>query len=565
MVVLGLNGWINNVHDPAAALFIDGKLVAAIEEERLIRRKHAFDILPHRAIQECLRSGGITANDLDQVAIGWDLDQVTRNMGSGRFSNLSNADLFGLYFPENLFRSRIGPHVPIRMVGHHQAHAAASFSASPFDEACVVVTDGFGESESITIHHADRRRGVRLVQSLPVSESLGMFYLALTQFLGFAPFQEGRTMGLAAYGKPRYQIKRNLDFNRVCTTEVNADILGNEVVNGWIKEFGELTGEAPYSFFRNYDPLSGFAYYSEPTVGQQDLAASGQAWIEDQLCRLVLYAIKMTTCSNVVLSGGVALNCSANQRILELDEVAKVYVPPAPGDAGVSIGAACVLLGLQGEMPRFNDNHVFSGIGYTATEIKKDLEDCGVKYFELPEINSYTAEALARGVTVARFNGRMEFGPRALGHRSILANPDNIRMKAVLNRIKGREPWRPVSPVVLSESVSRYFITTPSSSFMSFSPKCLSHTENLAPAAVHVDGTARVQTVSPGDSSGLHNLLVEFEKHTGLSMLINTSFNIGPEPIVASPRQALRSFFGSELDMLTLGPFVIEKTKRRMI
>ena len=561
MYTLGVNGWVNGVHDPSAAIFRNGELIAAAEEERFSRRKHAFDQLPIRAIEFCLQAAGITAGELDQLAVGWDIGMLLRQSSTGA-TRLPDAVALDFYLPPTLFPERLGRKIAVHSVEHHLAHAAGAFAASPFERGAILVVDGSGEYASTSVALGDRAHGVRVLRSYPFGESLGIFYQALTAHLGFGAFQEGRLMGLAAYGTPRYTLGPDVDLDREAPDPLRS---GKEadVLKLWRQRFEVITGHAGFSSRRVFEPgrACGRPQLDLSPV-QMDMAASGQQWIERQMCRLAAMALETTGLGQLVLTGGVALNCPANQRIAKLQGCEGVFVPSAPGDAGVSIGAACAVLMAAGVDVRIPRARAYAGPDFPTALVHSELTRFGMPLRELSQPEAFIAGSIASGKVVAWMHGGMEFGPRALGHRSLLADPRSVEVRDRVNRIKAREPWRPLAPCVKAEAAESFFEQA-DSPFMSFSAEATERTRRDAPGVVHHDGTARLQTVSADVAPALWAMLDAFEAETGLPMTLNTSFNIGAEPIVCSPADAVRSFAASEVDLLVIDRFVVSKDQVR--
>lgn len=557
MHTLGVNGWVTGVHDPAAAIFRDGELVAAAEEERFSRRKHAFDQLPFHAIEYCLHAAGITAGDLDHLAIGWDTGMLLRQSSTGATS-LPEQVALDFYLPTRFFPERKGRRIAVHSIEHHLAHAAGAFASSPFEESAILVVDGSGEYASTTLAQGDRRRGVRLLRSYPFRESLGIFYQVLTDYLGFGAFQEGRLMGLAAYGTPRYADLPDIDLDAEAPAPMRCG-KEDDVLAAWRQRFEAVTGHPAFTPRRVFEPAWACGRHTlDLSDLQKDMAASGQHWVERQMSRLAVLAMDLTGMPRLVLSGGVALNCPANRRIAQLGGCEDVFVPSAPGDAGVAIGAACVVLWESGIPVRIPTERVYSGPAFAPQTIHSELGRFGVRFSELKQPEEFVARAIAEQKVVAWMQGGMEFGPRALGHRSILADPRSVEVRDRVNRIKDREAWRPLAPCVKAEQVG-FFFEQVDSPFMSFAVPGNKRAASEAPGALHHDGTARLQTVSADVTPTLWAILDAFERATGLPLVLNTSFNIGPEPIVCAPGDAIRSFFASGIDLLVIEGFVVSK------
>jgi carbamoyltransferase len=571
MNILGLNAFHG---DASAALLSGGQLTAAVEEERFNRMKH-WAGFPAVAAKACLRD--IDPASLGHVAISRDPKAhlwqkisrvamrpgdwkrlVARARNTVKVANLADAlASTGVARPDQ---------VCIHHVEHHRAHLASAFFASPFEEAALISIDGFGDFSSLMWgvgkgNHFDVRGAVRF------PHSLGLFYTAFTQFLGFPKYgDEYKMMGLSAFGEPRFvsqvrevvdaqddQIRLNLDYFIHHSEGVEMSWNDCEPVVGCIysAKLSEVFGPAR-------------APRSEIEQGHRDLAASVQAVLEERYFEILNFVQRTTGLKKLCLAGGVALNCVANGKIFEMTPFQDVYIQAASHDAGTSIGAALYVQHQVLNRPReFVMRHVYYGPGYTDSEIRKELDDTGVQYHPLApeELVDQTARHIADGKIVGWFQGRMEFGPRALGNRSILADPRRHDMKDILNqRIKFREPFRPFCPSVLSEATGDFFETDYPSPFMVQAYRIKPEQRSRIPAVTHEDGTGRLQTVEKDVNPLYWNLLQRFGELTGVPILINTSFNEN-EPIVNTPRQALDCFLRTNMDMLAIGSFVLLKAE----
>jgi carbamoyltransferase len=452
----------------------------------------------------------------------------------------------------------------VHFVEHHLAHLASAFFASPFEEAAVISIDGFGDFRSV-MWGMGRANQMEVRGSVSFPHSLGIFYTAFTQFLGFPKYgDEYKMMGLSAYGEARFaeQVRRvvrtegdqcrlNLDYFTHHTKGVEMTWYGGEPVLGAVfshrmaQEFGEP--RPPRSEIRQKD---------------MDLAASVQLVLEENYFALLNFVQKQTEADAVCLAGGVALNCVANGMIFERTNFRDVYVQPAAHDAGTSIGAALFVQHQELKLPRcFEMRHVYYGPEYSESEILRELESSGCDYHRLAEEDMIgrTVAAIAEGKIVGWFQGRMEFGPRALGNRSILADPRRKDMKEILNsRIKYREPFRPFCPSILAERASEYFETDYPSPFMVMAYKIKPKQRERIPAVTHGDGTGRLQTVEREVNPRYWNLIHKFEEVTGVPVLLNTSFNEN-EPIVQTPAQAIDCFLRTQMDVLSIGDFILYK------
>jgi len=566
MNILGLNAFHG---DASAALLRDGQLVAALEEERLNRVKH-WAGLPVLAAKACLQGtqpDHVAISRNPRAHLGVKLLRVA--LRPHRWLNLSSRAVNSVRIAqvgELLAAEGIVPRGArqVHFVEHHRAHLASAFFASPFEEAAVISIDGFGDFSSV-MWGVGKGNQIDVRGSVSFPHSLGIFYTAFTQFLGFPKFgDEYKMMGLSAYGEPRFaeqvrsvvrterdQCRLNLKYFTHHSKGVEMTWYGGEPAVGavfshrMVEEFGEP--RVPRSEIRQKD---------------KDLAASVQLVLEENYFALLNYVQKQTGATAVCLAGGVALNCVANGMIFERTNFRQVYVQPAAHDAGTSIGAALYVQHQELKLPRcFEMRHVYYGPEYSDGEILRDLEAAGCKYHKLAEedLIGRTVEAIAQGRIVGWFQGRMEFGPRALGNRSILADPRRTDMKEILNsRIKYREPFRPFCPSILAERVGEYFETDYPSPFMVMAYKIKPEQRERIPAVTHGDGTGRLQTVEREVSPQYWKLIHKFEEVTGVPVLLNTSFNEN-EPIVQTPAQAIDCFLRTRMDVLSIGGFILNK------
>jgi carbamoyltransferase len=538
-VVLGINAVF---HDPAAALLVDGETVAAAEEERFTRRKHgkapvAFSTweLPEKAIAFCLRQAGLTARDLDAVAYSYDpalAPAPGADITAGDWEGLRT--LYARRAPLFLRSALDGWEGDFRWVAHHVAHAASATFASGFDPCSVLVLDGRGEVAS---HLAGRFAGGRLdvlaAQRLP--HSLGLVYEELTAHLGFRrSSDEYKVMALSSYAEPEM-----LDELRRL---VRADGAG-----------GFSVGELDWS--RYAPPL---APEAEFTHAHAALASSVQRRLEEVLLDLAAWLHARTGDDDLVMAGGVALNCVANSRLWREGPFSRIWVQPASGDSGTALGAAMhVAAELGDDVAPMRTAALGSGWDDDALERSLDVARVG---FDRPDdVADAVAEVLADDGVVAWFQGRSEFGPRALGHRSLLADPRRPENLEKLNDIKGREQFRPVAPMVLAERAAEIFDGPLPSPYMLFTHAVRPAWRDRIPAVVHVDGTARIQTVDRDQEPLVARMLECFEARTGVPVVVNTSLNTAGRPMVDDPRDALECFGSSPVDALAIGPFLVAR------
>jgi carbamoyltransferase len=540
--VLGVNAIF---HDPAAALVVDGQVLAAAEEERFSRRKHgkrpvAFSAweLPELSAAWCLSEAGLEPGDLDAVAYSFDPHRC-RPAGE-----------LGLSDPWDWLRQKYAQRAPrflaealpgldpgvVQFVPHHVAHAASAALAIPRgDDRAVLVLDGRGETASHLsgVYHGDRL-DVLAAQELP--HSLGLLYEGLTRHLGFQhSSDEYKVMALASYGRPAHLGElRELVF---------ADSDGGFVV-----------AQVDWDRFAKARPANG-----ELTAEHADLAASVQVRLEEVICDLAAWLYDAAGGPRTLaMAGGVALNCVANARLAAQGPYDRVWVQPAAGDSGTALGAALHVAATTGE-PADPMPSAALGRGWSDAEIRSELERAAVPYEQPVSIAVSAAEVLARGGLVAWFQGRAEYGPRALGHRSLLAHPGERRITARLNDVKGREQFRPVAPMVRAERAAEVFDGVLPSPYMLFVHAVRPAWRDRIPAVVHVDGTARIQTVDRADEPLVADLLAEFERRTGLPVVVNTSLNTAGRPMVDTPREALELFGSAPIDLLAIGPFAVHR------
>jgi carbamoyltransferase len=537
--VLGINAVF---HDPAAALVVDGEIVAAAEEERFTRRKHGkacvpFSTweLPEQAIAWCLAEGGIDASQLDAIGYSYDPGLAPaegEDITADEWEGLRT--LYVRRAPRFLESLGLDP-AKVRFVGHHVAHAASCHLAAPFDSSAVLVVDGRGESAShLAGHaHADGSLDVLAAQRLP--HSLGLLYEELTEHLGFRrSSDEYKVMAMASYGEPRF-----------------------------LDDFGSLVGATGGGgFFTSPVDWERFAPRSaggeDFTEDHADLARSVQERLEEVLLDLAAWLHERTGERCLTMAGGVALNCVANSRIWREGPFDEVWVQPAAGDSGTALGAALRLAVELGDcVPPMAGADL--GRSWTDDEIARWLDTAKIAYERPPDVAEAIAEVLADDGVVAWFQGGSEYGPRALGHRSLLADPrraDNIER---LNDVKGREQFRPVAPMVLEERAADLFDGPLPSPYMLFTHRVHPEWRDRIPAVVHVDGTARIQTVSPSREPLMARCLQAFERRTGVPVVVNTSLNTAGRPMVDDPRDALECFGSAPVDALAIGPFVVRR------
>jgi carbamoyltransferase len=572
MYTLGINAVF---HDSAACILKDGILLAATEEERFTHFKHGkrpvpFSTweLPFHAIDYCLRIANIHINDIDHIAYSFDpylligekyrgkstiqipfeegpshLSQDFGNVWDSLFlSSIVNAPgQLRDGYPHHLQKRFIGCNIgreKWHFVEHHISHAASAFNCSPFDKAAVMTVDGRGEVATTTYNVGNGQQLSRISQ-VNMPHSLGLLYEDVTTHLGFLhSSDEYKVMALASYGKPEF-VK---DFQEIVQLTGN----GQYVINN--QKLEERFGPKRLR-------------HEDFTAHHFNIAHSLQHVIEETMLELTDWLQKETGEENLSLAGGVALNCVANARLRDRGAFKNIWVQPASGDDGTALGAALWVDSQQRKITErsFVMDHCYWGPEYTDEEIEKSLKLWKVPHRKLNNIAEETADILAQDKIIGWYQGRMEFGPRALGSRSILASPINPEMQARLNEVKDREDFRPVAPVVLEDEAGEWFERAKYSPFMLFVYDVKPDKADKIPAVRHTDGTARIQTINQRQHKNYYDLLKAFHRKTGVPVLVNTSFNTLGKPIVCTPRDAVECFWTSPFDALIIGSFVIEK------
>jgi carbamoyltransferase len=566
--ILGLLHW-EGAHDTSAAIVRDGRLVVAAEEERFTRRKHDGRF-PISAIGACLAHAGLRMKDIDAIAFptrpyrsGSDsiMAEITpgalrRMVESGERRRralahkwlLDRALAAGLRFNWQMdptieagFRvlREHYPDIPaIHYFSHHLSHAAAAYFTSPYGHAAVATIDGRGDPFATVTWHA-RGQDIERLAVEPAGNSLGLFYRDCTRHVGLGSFAEGKTMGLAAYGDPAAFAAR-----------MPAMLAAPR--DGWYRYAQRPALETAGFPPRGREPIVAPPY--------ADFAAAAQQALEQAVDRVVASALDQSGESSVCLGGGVSLNCASNGKLLARMGPSSVWVFPACGDAGLSVGAAFLCARDHGELVPEPIDHAYWGPDITRAEILAAVaRHPEVEARELADIPGTVGAYLAAGQVIGWMQGRMELGPRALGHRSILADPGSVQMRDRVNRLKGREPWRPLGPVVVRERAAEYFDLSGPSPFMLFAAQVRPQARARIAGVVHADGSARPQTITHAQNALLYDLLLEFERRAGVPILINTSFNTAAEPIVCTPDDAIRTLLASGLDALIVGPFEVRR------
>ena len=534
MNILGIHGGVTvNQHDAGAALISNGQLICFIEEERLIRVKSAPGVLPVQSIWACLKEANLSIRDIDLVSLpGETYEDIFERTREWVIHN------FG-YAP------------PIELINHQTAHLASAFYHSGFNSAMCLSYDAYGDGISGALATASIKGGLQVLETLPRTNSLGVFYATMTSFLGFKPGEdEYKVMGLAPYGQP------NIDLSFFCrpTPEgylsdpqfFRKRIDGTQYEQLYSKTLIENLGEPR----RQGEPITEF---------YKNIAASTQDTLEKSAVSLVHHLYKLTNSNSLCLAGGVALNCSLNRELAKLPFIENLFIQPSASDRGLALGCALYASAKHGINIK-PLNHVFFGPTYSNDVIEKAIALSGFNAKPLDDHSATAAELIEKGQIIAWYQGRSECGPRALGHRSILADPRLPEMKDQINkRVKFREEFRPFAPSVIEEEYQTLFDLKAPSPYMTIACDVKNGWGNTLPATTHVNNTARVQTVNKTIDPLYHSLINKFFKSTGRPAVLNTSFNIQGQPIVETPLQAISTFAGCGIDTLILGNYLINK------
>ncbi|MDZ4845972.1 MAG: carbamoyltransferase C-terminal domain-containing protein [Chitinophagales bacterium] len=541
MVVLGINGGFRlGYQDVSACLVIDGKVIFAIEEERLSRIKFSAGKLPFLSFKEALDFGQLKIQDIDCIGFHgstWEPEIEDRI--------------------KSYFINHFGYAPPIHRYHHHDCHSLSAYYASGFDDALVVTLDNSGDGISTQISEV-RNGKLKLLERFARPNSYGTFYSLITQYCGFVKdSDEYKLMGLAPYGdKTKFDFDWLLDFQNG-ELKLNTEYIVSIGAKAPSPHRDEMIFNQKF-----LDKIGSPRRLPKSDYAQfyKDIAASAQRHLEQTALKMLQFYVEKTGLHNVCMGGGVALNCVMNQKIMNADFVDALFVQPASSDAGISLGAAW-LAGLEKGITPVKTNNTFLGNGYSNEQIKAALDGCNLKYRETNDPAEVAAGLIAKNKVIGWFQGRMEYGPRALGNRSILANPAVAEMKDLVNqKIKFRDSFRPFCPSILEEDAPKYFVGKQTvSPYMTITYDVRKEMQSKIPAVTHVDGTARIQTVNESQNALYYRLLKNLKEKTGHGVVLNTSFNLSHEPIVCTPRDAIASFYASGLDALVIGNFVIEK------
>jgi len=587
MITLGI---YNLGTDPSAAIVKDGHVIAYNEEERLLRYKHAEGLFPNKAIDQVMAQAKVSWNDIDNIAVPWECSKYDDGRMESHFAVINVK--YGISHPNDLdyekkkiiqFKSQAFERQilkkltqqygniafpKIHFVNHHLSHACTAFLTSGIHESLVLTIDGSGEEITIAVWHG-KSNSLSLLKEVKTPISLGWFYSAFTEYIGFHAYgDEWQVMGMASYGnKSDDYFEAKKKFADIIWYDGNGGIEGNpHLISLGEKTFSDYCSDAFVAHLQRPNRTSN----EEIEQWHKDFALAAQDHLEEVVQLLVKYWVDYTKVKNLCLAGGVAMNVKMNGNLFESDFLDSVYVYPVAADAGTSIGAGMALqyqLGEQLVNKAILD--VYLGNSYPDSEIEEILIKCKLDFEKPTDLELHVASELSKGKIVGWFQSGMEAGQRALGARSILADPRNTELRDKVNSvIKYRQPWRPFCPSMLEEAVLKYFVKTekiksnlqyPLFNFMTLTLKANDQAKIDIPAIVHIDNTSRIQLVKPGVNSRYFKLLTEFKNITGVGALLNTSFNIKGEPIVCTPTDAIRTFFATGLDILVLGNCVVKK------
>ncbi|NQT06207.1 MAG: hypothetical protein HQ575_01555 [Candidatus Omnitrophica bacterium] len=568
--ILGISPdiWISS-----AALIEDGKIIAAAPEERFDRQKMS-NAFPNKAIAYCLDRAGITINDIDYIVMSWNPALHIKSASMryskpirwrGEYLYSTPSCLLNQFYssdPKHIEQkiSLNGKDLSLFFINHHDAHTANAFLLSPFEKAAILTMDGRGENETC-LFAKGKGNSIKKIQSVMMPHSLGLFYGAITEYLGFRPdSDEWKVMALASYGKRDNKYYRKL----------------KSIIT--LKKDGTFELDLSYFTFYLFDrqhtmytekliELLGPAREKDSKISDRhtQIAVAAQQIFEEIAVHMLNHLHAATGCSKLVLSGGCAMNSVFNGKLLDLTPFKELFISSCPDDSGTSIGGALYLYNcILGHKKRHFQQHNYWGPEFSNKEIKEVLDKHKLKYTFHKDIEKITARLISEGMLIGWFQGSMEFGQRALGNRSILADPRQVKTKDIVNKaVKYRETFRPFAPSVLEKYTKDYFETSGGNSvpFMEKVCKVKKDKKGLIPAVVHIDGTGRLQTVSEEMNPSFYGLISEFNRVMGIPVVLNTSFNINGEPIVCSPQDAVRTFFSCGLDCLVMGNYLIFKGK----
>ncbi|MFC1711878.1 carbamoyltransferase [Patescibacteria group bacterium] len=567
MIILGISCYY---HDSAACILKNGRVIAAAEEERFSRKKHD-NSFPEKAIEFCLNSLGIAINEVNIIVfyekpiIKFEriLSQHLEHFPKSRkvfVDNLASWLTEKLYL-KKVLKEKCHYHGKVQFIPHHLTHAASSFYLSGFKKAAIVTMDGLGEWASTTMGVGDGKK-IKIDKEIRFPHSLGLFYSTITAYLGFkVNNDEYKVMGLAGYGNPNKYLQH---FSKLITTFKD----GSFVLNmkyfdySWANHMPSKHMEKLFGYPIRKKGLKIYNYH-------QDIAAALQKKLEEVVFNLLRAVYKKYKINNLCLAGGVALNSVVNGKIISNTPFKNIYIPPAPGDAGGAMGAALSVYYQHSNKNWNKDFQPYLGPGYSFLEIKKILDKYKFKYKwykNKKKLIDKVSDLIIKEKIIAWFQGKMEWGPRALGNRSILASATKKEMMNILNlKIKHRESFRPFAPVILDKYIYKYFkadkILSSAVKYMLMVYPVTKKGKKEVPAIVHVNGSGRLQSISHQDNPLYFNLIDSYRKKTGIPIIINTSFNVRGEPIVCTPEDAVKCFLGTDIDFLAIGDFLVKKGK----
>lgn len=539
MKIIGTNGGLRAGYQDISSVYLDESHLYAIEEERLSRIKHSPGKLPEKSLNWLLKQTQNKISDIDLIA--------------------THGSTWHKEYPQQLasyYKSQFGYSPKLEIWHHHQAHAASAFYASGFESSLVITMDSSGDGSSTQVWDFNQKEA-KLLEDYKRPQSLGIFYSLITQLCGFTRDRdEYKLMGLSSYGR-----SESIDLSELLSWDSGRYVFDESFLINLPDGSPQPSQQMPLYSNKLLQKLGPARLPSAPiTQREKDLAASAQKTLEEIALRLMESWLDKTGHNNICLAGGVALNCVLNQKIMNHPKVHDVFIQPASSDAGISLGASYLSARKHGlKLPSFD--HTFLGRKWKSDEVKKQLESLGLSFKDCPYPDEKAAELVAHGQVIGWFQGADEFGPRALGARSILANPCVQRIQNLVNdKIKFRESFRPFCPSVLKEDKDKYFVGDKEESpYMTITYDVNKEGRKTLPGITHVDGTARIQTVTPQQSALYSSYLHHLKKHTGHGVSLNTSFNRSDEPMASSVRDAVSIFFGSGLDALVIDQFLITK------
>ena len=535
MIILGIHGGVTlNQHEASACVVVNGRIKAATEEERYTRNKSSYGLLPFFSIKACLEKSNIKFSDVDLVV-------------STGITYKNQKERLNFFLKHNF-----GSEKKIYLIHHQDAHIASSFYSSKFKKALAFSLDASGDGNCGHVSLCDEDE-IKKVSEMKNDNSLGFFYTLMTHYLGFNDGDEYKVMGLAPYGKP------NIDLNKILKITKS----GWKLNKSFIRNVPKIKSPFEPMYSNKLITLLGKPRTPGTKINRfhENLAASVQQQFENAfLSYCIFLKKKYPDYKNLCLSGGAVLNCSANGKLLQTGLFEDIYIPPMPSDRGLSVG--CAYLGSKKfNIKKISNQNPYLGESYSRKKIIRELKSNGINFIQPKNLSKFCAEHIHKNKIIGLFQGRSEIGARALGNRSIISNARSIRMRDTVNeKIKFREKFRPFAPVILNEYTNEYFENYDKKfPYMSTVLKATQKAKKTIPAVIHIDGSARVQTVDKKSNKILYDLINSYYKLSGIPVLLNTSFNLKGEPIVETPRDAIKTFFGCGIDLLVLGSIVIMK------